>query len=72
MYYYGNNGYYPTGGYASPCCADLTYKKTGEVPTDEELKEAAIKVDYFGGDLSEKRLSNLRSTCNNYWSMGFW
>ena len=21
MYYYGNNGYYPTGGYASPCCA---------------------------------------------------
>ena len=47
--------------------ADLTYKKTGEVPTDEELKEAAIKVDYFGGDLSEKRLSNLRSTCNNYW-----
>lgn len=47
--------------------ADLTYSKTGKVPSDEELQEAAAKIDYYGGNLSETRLNTLKNSCINYW-----
>jgi hypothetical protein len=55
----------PTG--KSGYIADFTYKSTGQVPTDRELIEAAIKYDYYGGNLNDKKILDLRSKCNNYW-----
>lgn len=47
--------------------ADLLYNKNGHVPTDDEIVQAAVKVDYYGGVLSENKILKIRSECNNYW-----
>lgn len=49
--------------------ADILYKKNGHAPTEEEIIKAATKIDYYGGFLSENKILNIRSKCNNYWRM---
>lgn len=54
----------PTGkmGYI----ADYLYNK--ENITDELLKEAALKYDYYGGNLTETKLNKIITDCSSYWS----
>lgn len=47
--------------------ADILYKKNGHAPTDEEIIDAAIKVDYYGGVLSDNKILDIRNKCNTYW-----
>lgn len=55
----------PTGktGYI----ADEVYNKSGKVPSNEELINAAKKYDYYKSNINDKKLEDLRSRCNNYW-----
>ncbi len=64
-YYLCETVFRPTGkaGYI----ADYTYKKDGRTPNDEELLEAAKKYDYYKSSITDKKLLDLRSRCNNYW-----
>lgn len=39
--------------------ADLVYHKDGTFPTDDELIEAATKIDYYKGNLSETKITKL-------------
>lgn len=43
------------------------YKEKEEVSDEEIIKEATI-IDYYGGNLSEKQLANVREKCEPYWS----
>ena len=47
--------------------ADELYNKSGHAPSDEKIIDAAIKYDYYGGVLSDKKILDIRSKCNNYW-----
>lgn len=44
-----------------------TYKKDDNVVLDEEIIEAAKKIDYYGGNLNEAKLLNVREKCEPYW-----
>lgn len=46
--------------------ADYLYKP-GEFPTDEEIKEASFKLDYYKNSMTEKKITDLREKCNEYW-----
>lgn len=36
--------------------------------TDKDIINAAIKVDYYKGNLDEKKLANVRNKCSSYWT----
>lgn len=42
------------------------YKKTKELPTLEEVKEACIKVDYYSKSLTDSRINNVLEQCIPY------
>lgn len=42
------------------------YKKTKELPTLEEVKEACIKVDYYSKSLTDSRINNVLEQCVPY------
>lgn len=42
------------------------YKKTKELPTLEEVKEACIKVDYYSKSLTDSRIQNVLEQCVPY------
>ena len=48
--------------------ADLLYPiyKSREI-LDSDIIEASTKIDYYGGNLSEKKLANVRERCMPYW-----
>lgn len=48
--------------------ADELYNQfRGEAPTDEAIIAASDKIDYYKGKMNEKRISELREKCNDYW-----
>ncbi len=47
--------------------ADELYKKTGAVPSDEEIILASDKIDYYRGRMDSKKIEDLKSKCTNYW-----
>ncbi len=48
--------------------ADELYNQfKGEDPTDEAIIAASDKIDYYKGKMNEKRISELRDKCENYW-----
>lgn len=47
--------------------ADELYKPSGVTPTDEEIIEASNKIGYYKDKMNDKRITELRNKCNNYW-----
>lgn len=47
--------------------ADELYTNTRKTPSNEQIISAAIKYDYYGGFLSDKKISDIKLKCNNYW-----
>lgn len=48
--------------------ADELYNQfKGEDPTDEAIIAASNKIDYYKGKMNDKRISELRDKCVNYW-----
>ena len=48
--------------------ADELYNQfKGENPTDEAIIAASDKIDYYKGKMNDKRITELREKCNNYW-----
>lgn len=48
--------------------ADELYNQfKGEDPTDEAIVAASDKIDYYKGKMNDKRISELRDKCKNYW-----
>ena len=48
--------------------ADELYNQfKGEDPTDEAIIAASDKIDYYKGKMNEKRISELRDKCKDYW-----
>ena len=48
--------------------ADELYNQfKGENPTEEAIIAASDKIDYYKGKMNEKRITELREKCNNYW-----
>ncbi len=46
--------------------ADIVYNKDGIMPTDEQLIEAAVEVDYYHGILTENKMSKLKESITEY------
>lgn len=40
----------------------------GETPTDKSIKEVAKKIDYYGGNLSPKRIEEVKTKCSDFWT----
>lgn len=48
--------------------ADELYSQfKGEDPTDEAIVAASDKIDYYKGKMNDKRITELREKCENYW-----
>ena len=48
--------------------ADELYNQfKGEDPTDEAIIAASDKIDYYKGKMNDKRISELRDKCKDYW-----
>ncbi len=39
----------------------------GSIPTSKDILEVAKKIDYYGGNLSPKRIEEVKEKCKNYW-----
>ena len=50
---------------------DIMKKKGTNNPTDEEIIEASDVIDYYKGKMTDKKISELRSKCNQYWLQRF-
>lgn len=50
---------------------DVMKKKGTKNPTDEEIIEASDVIDYYKGKMNSKKISDLRSKCNQYWIQRF-
>lgn len=46
--------------------ADIVYNDSGKLPSDDELINAAIEVNYYKGLLTENKLSKLKSNIETY------
>lgn len=47
--------------------ADELYKKSGKVPTDEEIIAASDKISYYKGKMDKNKIEELKTKCINYW-----
>lgn len=47
--------------------AEELYNPSGVPPTDDEIRAASQKIDYYRNSLNEKRITELRDKCNSYW-----
>ena len=47
--------------------AEELYKPSGIPPTDEEIRAASQKIDYYKNSLNSKKIAELRDKCNSYW-----
>ena len=47
--------------------ADELYKLK-HIPSDEEIIAASDKIDYYKGKMNDKKINDLRTKCNAYWS----
>lgn len=47
--------------------AEELFKSNGVPPTDDEIRAASQKIDYYKNSLNAKRISELRDKCNSYW-----
>ena len=48
--------------------ADELYNQfKGKDPTNEAIIAASNKIDYYKGKMNDKRITELREKCNNYW-----
>lgn len=49
--------------------ADIIYDKLkGEIPTSQDICDAAVKIDYFHGILTEKQINSVLEKCIPYWN----
>lgn len=39
----------------------------GSIPTSEDIIEVAKKIDYYGGNLSPKRIEEVKEKCKDFW-----
>lgn len=39
----------------------------GSIPTSEDILEVAKKIDYYGGNLSPKRIEEVKEKCRDFW-----
>lgn len=39
----------------------------GSIPTAEDIREVAAKIDYYGGKLSDKRVEEVKEKCRDFW-----
>lgn len=39
----------------------------GSIPTSEDIIEVAKKIDYYGGNLSPKRVEEVKEKCKDFW-----
>lgn len=39
----------------------------GSIPTAEDITEIAKKIDYYGGNLSPKRIEEVKEKCKDFW-----
>lgn len=39
----------------------------GSIPTAKDIKMVAKKIDYYGGNLSPKRIEEVKEKCRDYW-----
>lgn len=39
----------------------------GSIPTAEDIREVAKKIDYYGGNLSDKRVEEVKEKCRDFW-----
>lgn len=39
----------------------------GSIPTADDIREVAKKIDYYGGNLSDKRVEEVKEKCRDFW-----
>lgn len=39
----------------------------GSIPTSEDIKKVAKEIDYYGGNLSPKRVEEVKEKCKDFW-----
>lgn len=39
----------------------------GDIPSSEDIIEIAKKIDYYGGNLSPKRIDEVKTKCSDFW-----
>lgn len=39
----------------------------GSIPTADDIREVAKKIDYYGGKLSDKRVEEVKEKCKDFW-----